>query len=169
MNSVEEKIWNYIDGNCSPDEQQAMDILIATDDVYKRKYHELSKLNIEFSCMMELDEPSMGFGYKVMETIRTENAMKPLKATIDKRIIKGIAAFFVVSIVTLLVFALINVSWTNTNSTNTLLSGQDIKIPQLGNYLNGTVLKVFILFDIVLALFLADGYLRKKLNNRQTQ
>jgi len=168
MNGIEEKIWNYIDGNCSAEEQQAMDILIATDEVYKRKYHELSKLNVEFSCM-ELDEPSMGFSYKVMETIRTENAMKPLKAAIDKRIIKGIAAFFVVSIAALLIFALANVSWTNPNSTSSMFSGIDIKMPQLGNYLNSNVLKVFILFDIVLALFLADGYLRKKLNNKQTQ
>ena len=168
MNGIEEKIWNYIDGNCSPDEQQAMDILIATDEAYKRKYHELSKLNIEFSCM-ELDEPSMGFGYKVMETIRTENAMKPLKAAIDKRIIRGIAAFFVISIAVLLVFALVNVSWTNPGNSNSIFSGMDIKMPQLGNYLNSNLLKVFILFDIVLALFLADGYLRKKLNNKQTQ
>jgi len=105
-----------------------------------------------------------------METIRTENAMKPLKAAIDKRIIKGIAAFFVISIAVLLIFALANVSWTNPNSTSSMFSGIiDIKMPQLSNYLNSNVLKVFILFDIVLALFLADGYLRKKLNNKQTQ
>lgn len=168
MNSVEEKIWNYIDGNCSAEEQQAMDILIATDDVYKRKYHELSKLNIDFSCMMELDEPSMGFNYKVMETIRTENARQPLKATIDKRIIRGVAAFFVLSILALLVFAMANVGWTKTGASHPMFQAMDIKMPQLGNYLNSTVLKVFILFDIVLALFLADGYLRKKLNNKQT-
>jgi len=63
MNGIEEKIWNYIDGNCSPEEQQAMDILIATDEVYKRKYHELTKLNVEFSCI-ELDEPSMGLAIR---------------------------------------------------------------------------------------------------------
>jgi len=168
MNSVEEKIWNYIDGNCSPDEQQAMDILIATDDIYKRKYHELSKLNIDFSCMMELDEPSMGFNYKVMEAIRTENARQPLKATIDKRIIRGVAAFFVLSILSLLIFAMANVGWTNTSGGHSIFQGMDIKVLQLSNYINGTVLKVFILFDIVLALFLADTYLRKKLNNKQT-
>ncbi|WP_448701212.1 hypothetical protein ACFGVR_03710 [Mucilaginibacter sp. AW1-3] len=167
MNGIEEKIWNYIDGNCSPEEQQAMDILIATDDVYKRKYHELSKLNIDFSCM-ELDEPSMGFNFKVMETIRTQNAMKPLKAAIDKRIIRGIAAFFLISISALLIFALANVSWTTPASTGNLFSGIDIKMPQLSSYFNSNVFKVFILFDIVLVLFLADGYLRKKLNNKQT-
>lgn len=168
MNGIEEKIWDYIDGNCSPEEQQAMDILIATDEVYKRKYHELSKLNIEFSCM-ELDEPAMGFNYKVMEAIRTENAMKPLKAAIDKRIIRGIAAFFVISIAALLVFALVNVSWTNPGNSGSVFSGIDIKMPQLGSYFNSNLLKIFILFDIVLALFLADGYLRKKLNNKQAQ
>ncbi len=164
MNCVEEKLWNYIDGNCSPEEQQAMDILIATDEVYKRKYHELVKLNMDFACM-ELDEPSMGFSYKVMETIRAENALKPLKAAVDKRIIKGITAFFVFSISVLLIFSFAQVNWSAGNGASAL-SAIDIKIPHIESYLNGTVLKVFVLFDIVAGLVLLDGYLRKKLNRK---
>jgi len=163
MNGIEERIWNYIDGNCSAEERQAMDILIATDETYKRKFHELEKLNIDFSCM-QLDEPSMGFGYKVMETIRTENATKPLKVTVDQRIIKGIAAFFILGISLCLIFAFATANWSAAGA-----SSLDIKLPDLSGYFSGAVTKGFIVLDIVLALYLFDSYLRKKLNRPQAQ
>jgi hypothetical protein len=121
---------------------------------------------------MELDEPSMGFGYKVMEAIRNQNAMKPLKAAVDQRIIKGIAAFFVFSIATLLIFALTQVNWsagTGSSAVLSSLSKVDVKMPHIESILNGTVIKAFVLFDIVLGLFLLDGYLRKKLNKKVVQ
>mgnify|MGYP001551460018 FL=1 len=83
MNTMEEKLWNYIDGSCTADEKKAIDILIAQDEAYRRNYDELLALNQEFS-KMELDEPSMAFTYNVMEGIRAEHARQPLKASIDK-------------------------------------------------------------------------------------
>src|ERR1700754_2615851 len=103
MNAIEEKLWNYIDGTSTPAEQEAISRLIEQDGLYAQKYQELLALNQEFSTM-ELDEPPMAFTYNVMESIRTENALQPLKAAIDKRIIKGIAGFFGITILTLLVF-----------------------------------------------------------------
>ena len=77
------------------EEQKAIDMLIAQDEVYRRKYEELLALNQEFS-KMELDEPPMAFTYNVMEAIRAEHAQQPLKAGINKRIIKGISGFFII-------------------------------------------------------------------------
>jgi anti-sigma factor RsiW len=77
MSSIEEKLWNYIDGTCTPDEQEAIARLIAQDEIYRRKYNELLKLNAEFAAI-ELDEPPMAFTYNVMEAIRTENAQQQL-------------------------------------------------------------------------------------------
>src|SRR6201996_9687780 len=126
MNTIEEKLWNYIDGTCSEEEKKAIDLLIAQDEVYRRKYEELLALNLEFS-KMELDEPPMAFTYNVMETIRTEHAQQPLKAGINKRIIRGIAGFFILSILALLIYAL---SSTHISSAN--ISGQmpvSLKLP----------------------------------------
>jgi len=103
MNNIEEILWNYIDGNCTADEQKAISDLIAGDEAYRIKYNELLNLNKAFAGM-ELDEPPMAFTYNVMETIRTEYAQKPLKAAINKRIIRGISIFFVLTIVCLSVF-----------------------------------------------------------------
>src|SRR5258708_704095 len=114
MNTVEERLWNYIDGSCSDEEKKAIDILIARDEVYMRKYEELLALNREFS-KMELDEPSMAFTYNVMEVIRAEHAQNPLKAGINKSIIKGIAGFFILTILVMLIFVLSTVHFSLAN------------------------------------------------------
>ena len=159
MNTMEEKLWNYIDGSCSAEEKKAMDILIAQDEVYRRKYEELLVLNQEFS-KMELDEPPMAFTYNVMEAIRAEHAQQPLKAGIDKRIIKGISGFFIISILLLVIYALSTVRLRPVNISVHL--PDSLKLPDIKNYLSKPVLEGFVFFDVVLGLFLFDAYLRKR-------
>jgi hypothetical protein len=167
MNTMEEKLWNYIDGTCSAEEQKAIDTLIVQDEVYRRKYEELVSLNQQFS-KMELDEPSMAFTYNVMEGIRAEYAQQPLKAAINKRIIKGIAIFFIVSILLVLVFALSNIHFSSGNAAfgNASLDIK-IKFPDIKNYLTPGVIEGFLFFDLVLGLFLFDAYLRRKSVSKQ--
>jgi hypothetical protein len=158
MSSIEEKLWNYIDGSCSADEQQAISLLIEHDEMYRDKYLELLQLNQDFASM-ELEEPPMAFTYNVMETIRTENAQKPLKAAINTNIIKGISGFFVFTILTLLFFLLSNIHWTSASTGIHLTS---FTLPDISKYLTGPVMQGFLFFDVVLALFLFDTYLRKR-------
>ena len=160
MNSIEEKLWNYIDGACTPEEEQAIALLIEQDEVYRKKYNELVLLNAEFTAM-ELDEPPMAFTYNVMETIRAEHASKPLKAAIDQRIIKGIGLFFVFTISIILVFVLVNIHW-SAIAANGGHGSSSISSPELKNFFTGPVMKGFLFFDVVLGLYLFDSYLRKK-------
>jgi hypothetical protein len=155
--NIEEKLWSYIDGTCTSEEQQAISLLIEQDEVYRRKYQELLKLNQEFAGI-ELDEPPMAFTYNVMEAIRTEHAQVPLKAAIDKRIIKGISIFFVLTISVILIFALANINW----SAGGAATASKLTLPNITPYLSGSFMKGFLFFDVVLALYLFDGYLRKK-------
>ncbi|MGZ3751516.1 MAG: hypothetical protein ACXVB0_13635 [Mucilaginibacter sp.] len=164
MNNVEERLWSYIDGTCSEDERMAIDILIARDEVYKRKFEELVALNQEFS-KMELDEPSMAFTYNVMEVIRAEHAQKPLKASINPRIIKGIGGFFIVTILLLLVFVLSTVHITPANISVHL--PDSLKVPDMKSFFSGPIMKGFLFFDVVLGLFLFDNYLRKRKISKQ--
>jgi anti-sigma factor RsiW len=167
MNTMEEKIWNYIDGTCPPAEQEAITRLIEQDEVYAKKYQELLALNQEFAAM-ELDEPPMAFTYNVMEAIRTENAMQPLKAAIDKRIILGISIFFVFTILALMIFAFsgMHLSGININTAEVKLPA-NIKIPSASSFVNGPFIKWFMIFDVVLALFLTDAWLRRKKTAKQ--
>jgi anti-sigma factor RsiW len=166
MSSTEEKLWNYIDGTCPPGEHEAISRLIEQDEVYRRKYHELLKLNAEFASI-ELDEPPMAFTYNVMEAIRTENARQPLKAAINKRIIRGIGLFFVVTISALLVLLLASVHWSagageGTHITNELL-------PRLKPLFSGPAMEIFLFLDVVLGLYLLDSFLRRKSLNNAAQ
>jgi hypothetical protein len=162
MNTIEEKLWNYIDGSCTAEEEQAISTLVATDELYARKYQELLQLNTGFNAI-ELEEPSMAFTYKVMETIRTEAAQKPLKAGVNKYIIWGIGVFFTLTIVALLIAALSSVKSAPDNTTGLL--NTNLALPSIKNYLNRPVINAFIGFDIILALFLLDAFLRKRLGS----
>ncbi|MBU2045487.1 MAG: hypothetical protein KJ712_02000, partial [Bacteroidetes bacterium] len=86
MNTVEEGIWDYIDGLSSLEEQEAISQLIANDPVYQDKYQELLAIQKDIQ-LIELDEPSMSFTNKVMDKVAFQ--IKPLsaKAMVDKRII----------------------------------------------------------------------------------
>jgi hypothetical protein len=164
MNTIEETLWNYIDGNCTADEQKAISTHIARDEVYRIKYNELLKLNKEYSAI-ELEEPSMAFTYNVIEAIRTEHAQKPLKAAINKRVIMGISIFFFLTIACLLVFTLANIRFPAGSIPVNVTSG--LKIPDIGKYITKPIIEGFVFFDVLLALFLFDTFLRKKNLQRQ--
>jgi len=160
MSSMEEKLWNYIDGSCTPEEQKAIAQLIEQDEVYRRKYEELLQLSAEFSAI-ELDEPPMAFTYNVMEAIRTENAQQPLKAAINKRIIKGIGFFFVFTISAILIFVLASIHWSAGAAAVDVRVSPSL-VQTLKKMVSGPAMQVFLFFDVVLALYLFDGYLRKR-------
>jgi len=164
MNNLEERLWNYIDGTCSAEERKAIDILIAQDSAARSKHEDLLALNSEFS-KIEVDEPSMAFTYNVMEGIRAEIAQKPLKAGINKRIIIGIAGFFIVSILLLLIFAL---STIHIGAVSVDVKVPDsLKMPDLKSLVCAPVLKGLIFFDVVLGLFLFDAWLRRRSVSKQ--
>jgi hypothetical protein len=155
MNNIEEQLWKYIDGTISPEEQKAIGLLIEQNELYRNKYDELLTLNAEFSAM-ELDEPPMAFTYNVMEIIRNEYARAPLKARIDQRVIKGLGLFFVLTISAILIYALANVQWSSRGSTMHYL------IPNIAKFLSSPIMQGFLFFDVVLALYTFDAYLRRK-------
>jgi hypothetical protein len=161
MNSIEEKLWAFIDGTCSAADQEEISKLIETDSVYGEQYSELLLLNSEFE-KMEMDEPPMAFTYNVMELIRTQEALVPLKAGINKNIIRGIIGFFVLSISILLIVVLRDINWGN-NQTGFKLPAQ-VAPSRLTSIFTGSWMNAFLLFDVVLGLFLLDTVLRKNRN-----
>ena len=42
---MEDRLWNYIDGNANTDEQQAIENLLAAQSEWKRKYQQLMEIN----------------------------------------------------------------------------------------------------------------------------
>jgi hypothetical protein len=162
MNNIEEQLWNYIDGTCTADERSAISKLIASDEAVRLKYNELLALNKEFATM-ELDEPSMAFTYNVIEAIRTEQALVPLKAAINKRIIMGIALFLVITLTGFLVFAFTKMDFASLGSVNIGVKvPANFKMPEVSTHFSKPLVEGFMFFDVVLGLFLFDAYLRRK-------
>jgi len=159
MNTIDEELWSYIDGTCTLKEQVSITKLIRINKEYQQKYQELLELNQEIAGI-SLDEPSMAFTYNVMEGIRTENARQPLKAAIDQRVIWGISIFFAFTIIALLIFTIANTSFSGFKINVNLL--ESYNMPNVGSIFKSPIFKWFLIFDVMLALFLTDSYLRKK-------
>jgi len=166
MNNMEEELWNFIDGNCTPEEQKAISSLIENDAAVGAKYRELLSLNATFA-QMDLDEPPMAFTYNVMEAIRTENAQVPLKAAVNKRIIRGIAIFFTLTLAILLVLVVSSVKWSGQSLPASLTA--HFKMPDISAGQTKVIVQAFVFFDVMLGLYLFDAYLRRKRSARDTK
>jgi anti-sigma factor RsiW len=157
MNSIEEKLWNYIDGTCTAAERAAIDLLLAEDEAYQQTYLELLALNREIAGM-ELEEPSMAFTYKVMENIRTGYARQPLKTRINSNIIKVIGGFFIVTIAAMLILIVASINWSAVGQ----VSVPTVKMPDFAAISDSGIFKGFMFFDVVLLLFVLDRFLHKR-------
>ncbi|RYE27537.1 MAG: hypothetical protein EOP42_19085 [Sphingobacteriaceae bacterium] len=160
--NMEEKLWDYIDGFCTEDEQKAIRLLIETDENYHQKYLELKAFQ-ENLASLEIEEPALNFTYNVMQSVKQEKILKPLQTVVDQRIVFGIAAFFIGCIVLLLGYVFTQINWHSSTQINVPV----IKLPAINASFNSILLKGFLFFDLILGLFFADHYFRKLFINRK--
>ena len=163
MNLIEQRIWDYLDGTASPQERELTGRLIQSDPVYKQLYKECSSFNRLVSAI-DLDEPSMGFSRNVMEKINLEPAPTTLKSLIDKRIIYSIAGFFLFTITALLGVLFYQIEWPQTIG----FKMPEFSIPTIdtSTYLRSSFINLFLFVDIIIGLYLLDGFLRRRLNSK---
>ena len=159
MKSIDEQIWDYIDGTCSPEEKLDIAAKIASDQEFNLAYQEMLQVH-QLLDAEQLDEPSMSFTRNVMELVDLEIAPVALKTKVDNRIIYSIAAFFGIAMLAILIFAFANASYTM----------PEFKLPKMQlsfdftPYVTPLAIKIFLFVDVVLGLFYLDGFLRRKLS-----
>ena len=160
MNLIEQRIWDYLDGTGTPQQRELTEQLIKSDPVYQQLYDECKSFN-DLVSAADQDEPSMGFTRNVMERINLEPVPASFKSLIDKRIIFGIAAFFLFTITAFLGVLFYQIDWSQTAG---------FKMPELtlptfdsSKYLSSTYINIFLFVDIIFGLYLFDGFLRKRL------
>ena len=159
MKTIDEEIWDYIDGSCDAAESERITAKIATDERYANSYQELVKLHTMMAAD-ELDEPSMSFSRNVMEAVALEIAPKKLTTKVNNTIIYSIAAFFILSIVAIFVYVL----------ANSTPSGPEFKMPSLSlrfdlsQMLSPLYMKIFLMFDLTLLLLYMDRLIRRKMH-----
>ena len=163
MKTMEEQLWDYIDGLTTEAERQVLESKIANDPQFRDQYHALLAIH-QMMQQNELEEPSMSFTRNVMEQVALEPQPLVLKTKVDPRVIYSIAAIFILGIFSLLIYTL----------SNSTLSMQEMAMPTLNVQVNLNVtelvnpmaLRVFFCVDILLALIYADRLLRNRKSGR---
>ena len=156
MNTIEQQLWDYIDGNLDDSSKKAIEEKIESDAEIKSQYEDLLKLNLVFDGL-DLDEPSMSFTRNVMESVALVPAPMAMKTKVDKKIIYSIGGFFVVSLLALLGYVFYN--------ANLEMPQFDLKVNfdfNLGKYITPTAIYAFLFADLVIGLIFLDQFLRKK-------
>jgi hypothetical protein len=161
---MEQRIWEFIDGHCSPAEKVAIARNLAENPLWKNKYNELMSVH-EMLQREELDMPSMRFTKNVMEEISRYQVAPATKNYINKNVIRGITSFFLVMIVGLIIYFIGQIHW-NGSSTGNLVPSFNLDANKLNwsKMLNNTYVNIFIGINTILGLILFDKYMqgRKK-------
>ncbi|RYZ23147.1 MAG: hypothetical protein EOO16_06150 [Chitinophagaceae bacterium] len=148
---MEIQLWEYIDGLATDPERSAVERLLAENAAWRARYQELLETH-ELLAASELDEPSLRFTRNVMEAIAVGAIAPAARHYINKRVIWGLAGFFVALLAATVIYAL----------------GQDGGAPSTGAALppfdysrlfSNSWVNSFFMINIVLGLFLLDRFL----------
>jgi len=162
IEGMESRLWDYIDGLSNPAESTAVERLLESNLEWKNKYHELLEAH-QLLMSSELDEPSMRFTKNVMEEISRYHIAPAANTYINKKIIWGIAGFFITLIVAFTIYSIAQVDWSAPADPGTL--PVDLSKVDFSKIFNNTFVNVFMMLNVVLGLMLLDRYLanqRKK-------
>ena len=157
-NTIEQRLWDYIDGNSTSDEQSVIAKLIETNTEWRRQYHELLEVHALLQST-ELEAPSMRFTKNVMEEISRLQIAPATKNYINKNIIRGLTIFFVAMLAGLLVYGFGQINWTSESKSALDI---DLGAVDYNKFFNNTWMNLYILINVVLGLFLLDRYLANK-------
>lgn len=156
--TIEERLWEYIDGMSTPEERTVIDQLIKADAEWHAKYGELMEVH-QLMQSSELEEPSLRFTKNVMEEIALLKIAPAAKTYINKKIIWGITIFFLTVIVGFLIYGVGQIQWNSSSDTPLPV---DLSNIDLSKMFNNTYINIFMMMNMVLGLFLLDRYLTNK-------
>lgn len=158
QHSSEERLWDYIDGNSSPEEKTVIEQLLASDAEWRAKYSELLEVQ-QLLNSSELEAPSMRFAKNVMEEIAKLHIAPATKTYINKKIVWGIGIFFITLIVGFLVYGFGQVDWTVQGDSKLPVDFGKVDYSKI---FSNTFVNVFMMINVILGLFLLDRFLASK-------
>ncbi|MEO5591798.1 MAG: hypothetical protein ABIR15_05205 [Chitinophagaceae bacterium] len=163
--NMEDRLWDYIDGSGNAEEKTFVEQLIATQEAWRKKYHELLNVHQLMNSSLELDEPSMRFSQNVMEEIARHQIAPATKTYINKKIIYGIGIFFITMIAGMLIYGLGQINWSDAGTSTDLISKYNNKV-DFSKFFNNTYTTIFMMINVVMGLMLLDMWLGKKRKER---
>ncbi|TAH01629.1 MAG: zf-HC2 domain-containing protein [Sphingobacteriales bacterium] len=158
---IEQYIWDYIDGHCTPEEKAMVEDLLRHDQQWRTIYEELRFVNAEIQSADLVDQPSMRFTKDIMDQVNNLKVAPPAQSYINKKIIYGIAIFFGLVLIGTLVYAISQIDFSSGSSNSGLNIDMSKWTFDPKPYLNSTVFNIFMFFNVIAGLALLDRYLRK--------
>lgn len=160
MNTIEQQLWDYIDGNLDAAQQKIIQEKINNDAEVNLLYEELLKLNLSFT-ELDLEEPSMSFTRNIMDSIASDPIPVALKTKVNIYIVYGIGGCFLAAILALFGYVFY--------SSNLQFSSFDTKINlniDWNELISPFTIYAFLFIDLVIGLVFLDYLLRKKATHK---
>ncbi|MFN8289634.1 MAG: hypothetical protein U0U70_05235 [Chitinophagaceae bacterium] len=158
--SMEERLWEYIDGHSSAAEHSVIEKLLQEDAAWKTKYHELLQVN-DMLKSSELEQPSMRFTKNVMEEIAKLHIAPAAKTYLNQKIIWGIGIFFIGMLVAIFIFGFNQVLGNGQEASGVKVTRELEKI-DFSRFFSNTWVNAMMMINVVIGLFLLDNYLSVK-------
>jgi hypothetical protein len=159
--NIEERLWDFLNGTLSAKEKEEVEQLLQQNSRWRKMYEEMTAFESMIKSS-ELEEPSMRFSKNVMDEISKLKIAPATKSYINKNIIYGIAAFFLLIIGGSLVYMFTQLEFsTGTGSSITNIDFSKFSF-DYKQFISPTVLNLFFVADAVIGLMLLDRYLNKK-------
>ncbi|MEZ5015679.1 MAG: hypothetical protein R2800_01395 [Flavipsychrobacter sp.] len=159
---IEIQLWDYIDGTCNEQDHNRISALINTDAIWQSTYQELLALNNQISLNTAIIKTSDSFAKDVMSNIEQSAKKKRSTLLLDWGI-KGVAAFFAVSISSIIIYTLAQADWrfTNTNNPSSNFGFGDIELPQFvaNIQISDTALYITSFAVMIMVLVLIEKFL----------
>ena len=159
--NTESRLWDFIDGRSSPAEKSFIEKMLETDFEWRNKYHELAEVH-QLISSTELDQPSMRFTKNVMEEISKFHIAPATKNYINNKIIWGIGAFFITTIIGFLIYGFGQLKWTSGTSTGIADKYVDWGKVDFSKIFNNNFVNAFMMINVLLSLVLLDRFLANK-------
>lgn len=165
---IEQQLWAYIDRVSSNEERSATEKLIASNLEWKNKYEELLEVHQLISAA-EIEQPSMRFTKNVMEKIAQYHIAPATKNYINKKIIWGIAGFFITLIAVFVIYGFAQVEWSSPDNSNLPIDFSQLSQVNYSKIFSNNFVNVFMMVNVLLVLVLLDRVLANKRKKFQKQ
>ena len=166
--NIEQQLWAYIDGISTNEERTVVEKLLQNNFEWKNKYHELLEVH-QLINSSELEQPSMRFTKNVMEKIAQYHIAPATKNYINKKIIWGIAGFFITLIAVFVVYGFAQVEWTTADNSNLPIDFSKLSQVDYSKIFSNNFVNVFMMVNVLLVLVLLDRVLANKRKKFQKQ
>lgn len=156
--NIEERLWNFIDGNVSTEEKTVIEQLLESNAEWKEKYQDLLHIN---TLLMsgDLEAPSLRFSKNVMEEIAKFQIAPATKSYINNKIIWGIGFFFIALLVGFLIYGFTQMTFTGGEESSLT---KNLPKVDFSKFFNNSWVNAFMMINVVIGLVLLDNYFSSK-------